>query len=37
VIVRRGDTPRYLALAALLIALAVVVWYVGIRTPLALP
>jgi len=33
VIVRRGRSPQYLALAALLIALAVGVWYTAIRTP----
>ena len=37
VIVRRGGTPQYLALAALLIALAIGVWYTAIRTPPALP
>ena len=37
VIVRGGRSPQYLALAALLIALAVGVWYTGIRTPPALP
>ena len=34
VIVRRGRSAQYLALAALLIALAVGVWYTAIRTPL---
>ena len=37
VIVRGGRSPQYLALAALLIALAVGVWYTAIRTPPALP
>ena len=37
VIVRRGRSPQYLALAALLIALAIGVWYTAIRTPPALP
>ena len=37
VIIRRGRTPQYLGLAFLLIALALGVWYVGIRTPVALP
>ncbi len=37
VIVRRGQAPQYLALAALLIALAVGVWYTAIRTPPVLP
>ena len=34
VIARRGRSPRYLALAALLIALAIGVWYTAIRAPL---
>ena len=37
VIVQRGRSPRYLVLAALLIALALGVWYTAIRTPPALP
>ena len=37
VLVRRGRSLQYLALAALLIALAVGVWYTTIRTPVALP
>jgi hypothetical protein len=37
VIVRRGQSVQYLALAALLIALAVGVWYTTIRAPAALP
>ena len=37
VIVRRGRSLQYLALAALLIALAFGVWYTTIRTPAALP
>jgi hypothetical protein len=37
VIVRRGRSPQYLALAALLIALAIGVWYTAIRTPSVLP
>jgi len=37
VIVRRGRSMQYLALAALLIALAVGVWYTTIRDPAALP
>ena len=37
VIVRRGRTPQYLALALLLIVLALGVWYTGIRTPALLP
>ena len=37
VIIRRGRSPQYLALAALLIALAVGVWYTAIRTPPLLP
>ncbi|HYK98417.1 MAG TPA: hypothetical protein VEU77_08490 [Candidatus Acidoferrales bacterium] len=37
VIIRGGRSPQYLALAALLIALAVGVWYTAIRTPPALP
>jgi hypothetical protein len=35
--VQRGRSLRYLALAALLIVLALGVWYVGIRAPSALP
>lgn len=37
VIIRRGRSVQYLALAALLIVLAVGVWYTTIRTPAALP
>lgn len=37
VIVGRGRSPGYLALAALLILLAVGVWYTAIRAPGALP
>ncbi len=37
VIARRGRSPQYLVLAALLIALAIGVWYTAIRTPPALP
>ena len=37
VIVRRGQAPQYLALAALLIVLALGVWYTAIRTPPVLP
>jgi hypothetical protein len=37
VIVRRGQSPQYMLLAALLIALAIGVWYTAIRTPPALP
>jgi hypothetical protein len=37
VIIRRGASIQYLALAALLIVLAVGVWYTTIRTPAALP
>ena len=37
VIIRGGRSPQYLALAALLIALAIGVWYTAIRTPPALP
>ena len=33
VIVRRGQSVQYLALAALLIALAVGVWFTAIREP----
>lgn len=33
VIVRRGNSVQYLALAALLIALAVGVWFTAIREP----
>ncbi len=33
VIVRRGRSIQYLALAALLVALAIGVWYTAIRTP----
>jgi len=34
VVIQRGRSLRYLALAGLLIALAVGVWYTAIRTPL---
>ena len=37
VIVGRGRSPGYLALAALLILLAVGVWYTAIRASSALP
>jgi thiamine transporter ThiT len=37
VIIRRGRSVQYLALAALLIALAVGVWYTTIRSPASLP
>ena len=37
VIVRRGQSMQYLALAALLIVLAIGVWYTTIRSPAALP
>jgi hypothetical protein len=37
VILRRGRSVQYLALAALLIVLAVGVWYTTIRSPVALP
>jgi ABC-type proline/glycine betaine transport system permease subunit len=37
VIVRRGRSPGYLGLAALLIVLALGVWYTAIRTPPVLP
>jgi hypothetical protein len=37
VIIRRGRSVQYLALAALLIVLAVGVWYTTIRSPVALP
>ena len=37
VIVRRGRSPEYLGLAALLIVLALGVWYTAIRTPSVLP
>ena len=37
VIIRRGRSPEYLGLAALLIVLALGVWYTAIRTPSALP
>ena len=37
VIIRRGRSPEYLGLAALLIVLALGVWYTTIRTPSALP
>jgi hypothetical protein len=37
VIIRRGRSPQYLALAAMLIVLAVGVWYTAIRVPPVLP
>lgn len=37
VIIRRGRSPEYLGLAALLIVLALGVWYTAIRTPSVLP
>jgi ABC-type proline/glycine betaine transport system permease subunit len=37
VIIRRGRSPQYLALAALLILLALGVWYTAIRTSPVLP
>jgi ABC-type proline/glycine betaine transport system permease subunit len=37
VIIRRGRSPEYLGLAALLIILALGVWYTTIRTPSVLP
>lgn len=37
VIIRRGRSVQYLALAALLIVLAVGVWYTTIRSPVSLP
>jgi hypothetical protein len=37
VIIRRGRSVQYLALAALLIVLAVGVWYTTIRSPAQLP
>ena len=37
VIIRRGRSVQYLALAALLIVLAVGVWYTTIRSPVPLP
>ena len=37
VILRRGRSPQYLALATMLIVLAVGVWYTAIRTPPVLP
>ena len=37
VIVRRGRSVQYMALAALLIVLALGVWYTTIRAPAALP
>jgi hypothetical protein len=37
VIIRRGQSIQYLALAALLIILAVGVWYTTIRSPVSLP
>ena len=37
VILRRGRSPQYLALAVMLIVLAAGVWYTAIRTPPVLP
>ena len=37
VVIQRGRSLQYLALAGLLIALAVGVWYTAIRTPPVLP
>jgi ABC-type proline/glycine betaine transport system permease subunit len=37
VVLQRGRSLRYLALAGLLIALAFGVWYTAIRTPPVLP
>ena len=37
VVIGRGRSVQYLALAALLIVLAVGVWYTTIRSPAALP
>ncbi len=37
VVIGRGRSVQYLALAALLIVLAVGVWYTTIRAPAALP
>ena len=37
VIIRRGRSPEYLGLAALLIVLALGVWYTTIRTPPVVP
>ena len=37
VVIGRGPSIQYLALAALLIVLAVGVWYTTIRAPAALP
>ena len=37
VIVKRGNSAQYLALAAMLIVLALGVWYTAIRTPPVLP
>ena len=37
VILRRGRSVQYLALAALLILLAIGVWYTTIRSPVSLP
>lgn len=37
VIIRRGRSVQYLVLAALLIVLAIGVWYTTIRSPAALP
>jgi hypothetical protein len=37
VVIGRGRSVQYLALAALLIILAIGVWYTTIRSPAALP
>jgi hypothetical protein len=37
VVIGRGRSTQYLGLAALLILLAVGVWYTAIRSPVALP
>jgi hypothetical protein len=37
VIVRRGRSPQYVALAAMLIVLAIGVWYTGLRNAPPLP
>lgn len=37
VILKRGRSPQYVALAVMLIVLALGVWYTAIRTPPVLP
>jgi hypothetical protein len=37
VVLQRGRSPQYIALAGLLIVLAIGVWYTAIRTPPVLP